>query len=255
MRQNAVLAGLARRAASGLCGLLALLLVTLGAAQAGDRATLQIMGYSEDGRYFAFEEFGEHDSSGGVYSSIYVVDLTSDSWVPGTPFTVDQGGDMDETPPLATVRTKAHDTAAPTLSRLGLGAPADILALLGDGVPDADGKSMVVANTICCSPGATDDHHLSFALTTFPAKSPEDYCSDMDVVGYALMLDDGTTRTTLHKDGAMLPRSRGCTVDYRLYAVLAPVAGNGPWVVIISAYPFGFEGPDRRFLAVSVNTP
>ena len=255
MKPNVVLAGLARRAASGLLRLLALLLLTMGATQAGDRAMLQIIGYSEDAHYFAFEEFGEHDGSGGVYSSIYVVDLTADRWVPGTPFTVDEGGDMDETPPLATVRAKAQRAAAPTLARLGLGAPVDILALLGDGVLDADGKAMVVANTMCCSPGATVDQHFTVALTTFPAKSPEDYCGEMDVVGYALTLDDGTTKTTLHKDGVMLPRSRGCTVDYRLYAVLAPAAGEAPWVVLISSYPFGFEGPDRRFLVVPVNTP
>ena len=58
----------------------------------------------------------------------------------------------------------------------------------------------------------------------------------------------------LHRDVGMLPKSRGCITGYRLFAVVTQqyaMAQSG--VAIISTYPVGFEGPDRRFLAVPTN--
>ena len=39
----------------------------------------------------------------------------------------------------------------------------------------------------------------------------------------------------------------------RLGRPLAAFVGPSPWVAIIGVYPFGFEGPDRRFLAVPLD--
>jgi len=91
---------------------LAASLVAIGAlaaspAFAGDRANLNILGYSEDGRYFAFEEYGVHDGSGGNYSDIYVIDLPADKWTYGSPFTVEEGGDAADTQPLGPTGAKA----------------------------------------------------------------------------------------------------------------------------------------------------
>ena len=244
-----VLQALARLAVS----LAVAIALSASPALAGDRANLNILGYSEDGRYFAFEEYGVHDGAGGNYSSIYVIDLPADKWTYGLPFTVEEGGDTEDTPPLAQTRAKALAKAQEKLKPLKVGTPVEILVLLGDGVPDADGKSMVFANTTCCSPGATEDGRFTLTLETFPAKLNEDYCTDMESVGYSLAFNDGATTTILHQDGNTLPKSRGCTLDYRLYAVVAPFAGKGSTVAIISSYPFGFEGPDRRFLVVPID--
>jgi len=222
-------------------------------ALAGDRALIDFIGYSEDGQYFAFEEYGIHDGSGGTYSSIYIVDLLADKWVDGSPFTVEEGGDAADTPPLAQTRAKALAKAQEKLKPLKITTPVEIMSLLGDGVPDTDGRSMVFAVPMCCGPGQMDDTRLSLALTTFPAKLDEDYCTEMNPVGYSLAYNDGTATKVLHKDGDILPKSRGCTLDYRLYAVVQPFDGRGGQVAIISSYPFGFEGPDRRFLAVPID--
>ena len=248
MKRNVVLAVTARLAAS----LLALVLLAAAPALAGDRALLNIIGYSPDGRYFAFEEYGVHDGSGANYSHIYVVDLPADKWVYGVPFSVDENAETDQMPPLAETRAKALAKAQDKLVPLDISTPAEILALLGDGVPNADGKSMVVADSVCCGPGATGDVLSTLTLTTFPAKLDEDYCADMDSVGYALSVSDGGVPTSLHKDGATLPKSRGCTLDYRIYAVVQPFEANTPRVAIVASYPLGFEGPDRRFLAVPI---
>ena len=45
-----------------------------GSAAAGDTASLSVLGYSPDGKVFAFEEYGIFDGSGFPYSNIYFID-------------------------------------------------------------------------------------------------------------------------------------------------------------------------------------
>jgi predicted secreted protein len=245
-------AALARLAAS-----LLLLLLGVLPALAGDRAELNLLGYSHDLRYFAFEEFGTFDGSGGNYSHIYVVDLTSDSWVDGTPFSTEQDGDPDQVAPdLPAVRAKTMSLAAGMLGKLKVDVPATTLVLLGDGVADADGKTMTTAFPSCCGPNDTDaTAGLTLNLTTFAAKSAV-ACPVDEAFGYALTATfaDGTSRE-LHRDGANLPKSRSCPQDYRLYGIFAPLEQFGPRVALVSSYPFAFEGTSRRFLAVPIDTP
>jgi predicted secreted protein len=226
-------------------------------ALAGDRAQLNVLGYSRDFRYFAFEEFGVFDGSGGNYSHIFVVDLSDDSWVKGTPLSTEQNGDTDDViPPLSAVRAKTMSLAVPTLSELRIEVPASILVMLGDGVPNADGKTMTTAFPSCCGSADTDETAaLTLSLSTFAAKSAVE-CPVDEAFGYALAASfaDGTSRE-IHRDGDSLPKSRRCPQDYRLYAVVAPFEQIRPRVAIISSYPFGFEGVDRRFLAVPVDAP
>jgi predicted secreted protein len=251
MARSAGRVALARLAAS-----LVLLLAFFGTpGLAGDRAGLNVLGYSKDLRYFAFEEFGVRDGSGGNYSHIFVVDLSDDSWVDGTPFLTDQAGDTDDVAPkLDAIRAKTAGLAAATLTSLKISVPATTLVLLGDGVPEADGKTMSAAFPSCCGSNDTDASvAVSLALTTFASKSAAP-CSVDTALGYALTATyaDGSSHE-LHRDGDTLPKSRSCPKDYRLYAIVAPFEAFQPRVAIISSYPFDFEGVSRRFLAVPID--
>lgn len=222
-------------------------------ASAGDRAVLNVLGYSTDQKYLAFEEFGEFDGSGGHYSHVFVVDLSNDSWVEGTPFSLGTSDDADTTT-LAQVRAEVMNKAAPLLKKLGVEVPAVPLVLLGDGVANADGKSMVADQPSCCGPSDTDASvEVRLALKTFPAKATGQ-CAVDTAVGYSLTATfaDGSTRE-LHKDGDTLPKSRSCPQDYRLYSVIEPFESEGGRVAIVSSYPFDFEGTSRRFIAVPID--
>jgi predicted secreted protein len=221
-------------------------------ALAGDRALLNIIGYSEDATKFAFEEYGVQDGSGFAYSSIYVVDLVADKWMYGSPFHV-QADDETYDRPLADVRAEAMSRARDKLSEAGISVPGEIYALIGDGVPDNDGKALQFAEPLCCGPGQVQEPVYTLSLETFPVMPTEEYCADMNPVGYALSFSDGEATVELHRDGKTLPKSRGCTLDYRLYAVIEPFERTDGRVAIVSSYPFGFEGPDRRFLAVPID--
>ncbi|MEJ8572682.1 DUF2259 domain-containing protein [Microbaculum marinum] len=54
-------------------------------ALAGDLARLEVLGFGSEGKYVAFEEYGVQDGSGFPYSTIYIVDTDTDSWLPDTP--------------------------------------------------------------------------------------------------------------------------------------------------------------------------
>ena len=71
-----VLQGLALSAGLSLAPLTAL---------AGESAQFNALGFSDDGRYFAFEQFGIQDGSGFPYSDIFLIDLDTDSFAGGTP--------------------------------------------------------------------------------------------------------------------------------------------------------------------------
>jgi predicted secreted protein len=248
MRQNAAPKGLARLV-RGLARLLMPLLLA-GPALAGDRALADFVGYSEDGRYFAFEEFGVHDGSGFAYSSIYVIDLTTDSWVVGTPVRAEA---KDETATLAAIRAEAQGEAKPALEAMGIAVAADIAALVGDGVPDNDGTRLRFGSPSFVAPGSVSgDYELRLSSFPVEAVSPCENWFGEPPLGYELNIATagGSTRL-LHRD-ATLPRSRGCPLQYRLYGVVLPFeAGSiAQGIAIISVYPGGFEGPDRRFIAV-----
>src|SRR6185369_7537365 len=49
-------------------------------SMAGDYADLKVIGFSEDGKYLAFEESGEWDGSGGDYATTYYIDTAKNSF-------------------------------------------------------------------------------------------------------------------------------------------------------------------------------
>ncbi len=244
MKPNAVRVAMARRGASLLVAFLSL----AGPALAGDRALINFIGFSEDARYFAFEEFGIRDGSGFAYSSVYVVDLSTDSWVVGTPVRVEA---IDEERSLADVRDEALEKSESHISSFGLNRPVEVVALIGDGVADVEAKSLVFGTPGYLPWTVSGDYELS--LSTFDTKSatPCKVWFDIEPLGYELMISDQGAKRQVFRD-LTLPRSRGCPFDYRLYGVIMPFQSSSLThaVAIISVYPGAFEGPDRRFLAV-----
>jgi predicted secreted protein len=251
MRPNVVLKDLARRAAS----LVVLSVLMLVPATAAERSLLNIIGYDQGGTYLAFEEYGQSDGTGGFYDHIYVIDLSKDTWVKGAPFNAEDDTDAGEVP-LADIRAKAMKLAAPTLKSLVINTPARILLLNGDGTL-ADTRTVSWSTPNCCGVDSKEDTKFTLSLTEIPIdKKDSGDCADTvgaPIVGFTLAFTDGTDKETLHSDGAQLPKSRGCPLGYDIYAVIDNFATGESRVAIIASWPFGFEGPDRRFLVVPID--
>jgi predicted secreted protein len=69
---------------AGLSSLLILACTMATGVRAGDVAELAILGFSQSGGIFAFEEYGVQDGSGFPYANRYYIDTATDSYVKGT---------------------------------------------------------------------------------------------------------------------------------------------------------------------------
>lgn len=252
MQRHVVRVALVRLAVS-----LLLILGLVVPAAAADRALINMLGYSADGGYFAFEQFGIQDGSGFAHSEVFIVDLVNDKWTAGTPF---EAQAEDEERSLADVRAEAMSKAKAKLDTYKIGVPFEIIALNGEGeLANETGMRVHWSTPACCGAGVTQTDAISLMLETRGIGSTEDYCKDMSPVGFNLYYQDQFGVKALHEDGDMLPASRGCTLDYRIYAVIEPFSdyyadGFEPRrLAIVATYPFGFEGVDRRFMVVPID--
>ncbi len=217
-------------------------------ANAGDFAERQILGFSPDGRYFAFEQFGVQDGSGFPYADIFVIDTATDEWVKGSPFRVLL---KDERAQLKWARRDAFAKAGKLLKKLVISQPGRLLASNPPGELSADPHEVRV-NARAAILQLTEP--WTFRLEEIPLASRRcaDYLSQ-PAQGFRLTVQkQGGAPRVLHSD-ASIPNSRGCPLRYAIsdIAVLEPDAGRRIFAVLVSVYVFGFEGPDRRFLAVT----
>ncbi len=229
-----------RRFASALVALL----LSISAVHAGDYADRLILGFSADGAYFAFEEYGVQDGSGFPYSTIYVIETATDSWVPGTPIRIRID---DESITLQEARDQAYIEAEAILQEFGIGLPGRHL----------------VANPIT---EFGDRRNVEFVLRAFtPLQSTgwtltleerllANDCPDIGytIAGFSLWLASPEGETRELNNDKTIPESRGCPVGYRVADVFAfDQPGETILIILLDMFQIGFEGPDRRFLAIA----
>ncbi|HZP20295.1 MAG TPA: DUF2259 domain-containing protein [Bauldia sp.] len=228
-------------------GLAAALFLSAAPAIAGDFADRELIGFSKDGKTFAFEEYGVQDGSGFPYSNIYVIDTDSDAWVPGSPVRVRR---EDEAAPLAAVRAEARAKAKAILA--GRRVEARGTYLVSNPITELSADPYRVrfrTNPYL----ASDDRTLTLTLTPL-ALPPSKACAPYgEAAGFRLTLANlqGGARV-LHEDRA-IPPSRGCAASYAISDVISLDEDGGPATiaVLVSVFMQGFEGPDRRFVAVT----
>lgn len=228
-------------------------LAFIAPASAADNADSALLGFSPDGRYFAFEEYGVQDGSGFPFSSIYVIDTTSDQWVSGTPIRVLS---KDETATLATTRSQARQMADPILTQRQVGAPGTTVVHNPLTETSADPLFVSFRPRSLSLPSSDEDYELR--LEEYEAPTAFD-CPDLDLgmpfQGFRLSLTDPQGQVRILSQDDRIPRSRGCPFHYRLSEVVVFFRPDGQPVVaiLISVFSFGFEGLDRRFVAVTAS--
>lgn len=221
-----------------------------GAAQAADRYQFNALGYSQDGRHFAFEQFTIQDGSGFPVSDIFVIDLDTDTFAAGSPF---EGRIESDGARLEDARRQAGAAAAQAAEALGISRPAVPVTLRGDGALADDGLTMAFGLPTWGLAETEGEYELS--LDIFKAPTSQD-CVDWfgtEPMGYGLTLSAKSGARNLHSD-ARIPASRGCAITYKLYGVFLPFEAYGleSAVAVISVWSHGFEGPDRKFIALPI---
>jgi predicted secreted protein len=213
-------------------------------AIAGDYADRQIIGFSPNGNFFAFEEYGIQDGSGFPYSNIYLISTAKDSWVAGTPVRVRID---DEAATLRTARDLALSQAQPLLLEHNIVAEGrHVLHNPITEITDAHNAEFLLR---AFSPLQTAGWMISIEEFPLPSECPD---IGATIVGFDLWLGSPLAgpRQLNHDTG--IPDSRGCPVGYGISDVIAFDRPNEAVVIILlNLFTLGFEGPDRRFLAIA----
>ena len=219
-------------------------------ASAGDRATPQVLGFSADGKVFAFEEFGIQDGSGFPYANRFYIDTATDSFLAGTPIRVRID---DEAADIAAARAQAREKGDKIVAESVLAAnPGDTAGWNAITEQSADPFRMVVNPRPVFPPV---DSPVEFRLEEIPFAPPSG-CENLgDTMGFRLVRIDPTPggETTLVHEDASIPASRNCPTGYRLGGVQTfyPRSGDPVFAVMIAVRSIGFEGPDFRWIAVT----
>ena len=229
------------------------------AAQAADGANLNVIGFSADMRYFAFEQYGIEDGSGFPYSEVFVLDLERNAWVKSSP--IRERSENDEAR-LGAVRAASASKATPLLKSLFIDEPAEILASNQATEVLADRNHVQFdrwfrSSSLGSKPetnGSANEGRYELSVEANPMALPSNCTPENGLTyGFTLKLRSFKTGATsvLHKDDA-IPASRRCPKGYDIQAIV--VTTGYPkidrLVAIIGVYSFGFEGNDRRFIAI-----
>ena len=115
--------------------LILLLLAAPAAAMPGDEAELLVLGFSADGRYFAYAQSGREPKTWYPYASVHAIDVTTDKWLPDSPTSLvlkdrekttrDARREVGETAPEKRWGRLGLDTPGVTLLERKPGEPID----------------------------------------------------------------------------------------------------------------------------------
>lgn len=221
-------------------------------AIAGDAARLDILGFTADGKTFAFEEYGIQDGSGFPYANRFYVSTDTDEFLPQTP-----------------VRVMLQDEQAGIESARGdVRGKAEAASGIPDSVLRAHAGFMVASNPVTelsadpfrikVNPRPVFppiDQPMEFVLEEVTVPQPDNCKGLGEVKGFRLTMKDsksGDKTRVLHEDKT-IPASRSCPLGYSIGALQTafPSTGTPVFAVMVAVRRVGFEGPDHRWLAVT----
>jgi len=198
--------------------------------RAGDSSMYEVLGFSADGKYVAFERYGTYDGSGFPYSEIMILDVLQNDYVI-RPFQY-----VDENPEAETdVRALNRRQAETALKKFGI-----LSKNIGKIEWKADGSGARTASwTIGGDIGSVVLEEIIVDRECDPAGNAKIFVLTFEA-------PDGAS-ITLQRDSA-LPASRGCPYEYRLAAVHRYL----DYLAVIVEYSTpGYEGPNVRQLIVT----
>jgi predicted secreted protein len=222
--------------------------VLASVAHAGDYAERSIFGFSPSGAYFAFEEYGVQDGSGFPYANIYVINTLDDTWLPDTPIRVVIENDNS---PTLEARARALSRASPILIENAIGTLGEMLVINPVTETSADPHFA----TFRRQPNVSlEDGDYGLALEEYELPAPD--CPDMGqpYKGFRLTLTFPDGRVRVINEDEDIPASRRCPLSYGISDVMMYQASRSQRpvaVVLVNIFSLGFEGLDRRFMAIA----
>jgi predicted secreted protein len=253
---------------------------------AGDFAQLNFIGFSKDGKYLAFEEYGVKFDGEEGYSSIFFVDTTKNDFAaPRISYSIkDSFEETYDYSSDSTARRRARIAAAPILKKLGIvaGNTGDqVVARLLNDVTD-EKTPLFEPKSVTFTPDRREaklNGRFSLSLKTVPQNQFCRASEDLELVEYAgvnglpfpkisvnpyrkknytdkqklssfeLSLTNGDlNQTKILQKALPTPLSRGCAIDYRIHSVYLYKTHIAVFIGIITP---GWIGDDIRLMVVT----
>lgn len=220
-------------------------------ARAGDTASLEILGFSPDGRIFAFEEYGIQDGSGFPYAHRFYIDTASDKFLPNTPVRVmleDEGASLEE------ARRRARSRGEKIVADALLGSNRGFTAAFNAVTELSADPFRIAVNPRPVHPPIDDP--VEFRIEEIPM-APIERCEGLgaEIMGIRLIRVGAAPgeRTELRHEDQKIPLSRGCPLGYRIGGLQTffPDNGRPVYALLIAIRRIGFEGPDYRWIAAT----
>lgn len=223
---------------------------------AGDYARLSVIGFSSDGKYLAFEEYGTQDGSGYPYSNIYFIETAKNSYA-AQPVRVRL---ESETATEASVRLKAKTSAAANLKKFKIvaGNVGELLVarLITDLNASGNKTKLGYENQLVrftderLSDYFVDEFELALKSSEVKVKPCVDY-TDEPIYKLDLTLKNvrkENDKAKILQSDKTLPETRNCPLGYSIQNVYTY---KNNIAVFLNVFTTGFEGPDMRFMAIT----
>ena len=212
---------------SALC--LALLIAPL--ARAAEASHLELIGFSKNGAFVAFDQFGIHDGRGTPYIYTSFVSVKNNRLEAELKTEVDVEGAT-----VAQLRAKAKTQTAAAMKKYGIvaGNQGRFIGVTPPHMYTTVSEFFALDRT----------YGLSIAAKTLP--DPKGLCNQAPQLLIVKLEVSGKTRD-LQRD-TRLPASRECAYGYELRS--AHLYGRS-LAVFVSYETLGFEGADSRWMVVT----
>jgi len=222
--------------------------MSLSLAYAGDAAGLSVWGFSQDGRYLAFEQFGVEDGSGLPYAEYYFIDVPNNAYAT-SPISADPKAFADKG--LEAAINDAKTRAKPWFDKLHLQSPQAGIRVIHHPLTDlgADAYNVAFSSQTPLAGVDVDQYEL-----TLNERNTEQTCAGVapaKILSLTLKNQHSGRSVTLQND-ARLPTSRGCVIRYRIQDVYTY---EDHVAVFINLFSPGFEGENMRFMVITGKLP
>lgn len=214
--------------------------LSLNSVYAADLYNFRNLGFSPDGRYYAYANSVVQDGSGFPHASVYLMNVAKNSPIRSATLTIKDDSSYEESEALRRVLPQMHLEAFRIYPGQNLGGDLPLTPLHSHQATFTD-----------------DGRKFSLDLVESDAgnESQRAYCKDngrgSKLVALALT-DLKSQRRILLEDEYVQPKSRYCSFDFKLEKVLR---FNRRIAVVLSYQSPGFEGPDTKYRVVTAKLP
>ncbi len=171
----------------------------------------EFIGFSKNGKIFAYEEYGYHELSGVPYTVIHLININDNKDVFGSPIRasyITPGSNVNQ------VRNMARQMAKSFFIQYGISRAGKRLYHNND-LDKINGT--VIDNVVHHKDNIVSVHGFDFHVKSFylPTRHCTTYGKDFQY-GYELLIERAGKRAlALHKD-IEIPRARGCPREYAI---------------------------------------